>query len=162
MNLIKIDLSVTTPVYKQIIHSVHKGIDKGILKHGDALPSVNQIAGQFLLSRGSVFTAHNQLKASGIIDAIPGKGYFVAGTQVKQQQNIFLLFSTFTPYKEILYNSFLNNLSEKCTVDIYFHHHNIKVFETLIREQAPYYNTFVIMPEVNEKTLSILRLLEAV
>lgn len=160
MELITIDSSIALPIYKQIIQSVHKAIDEGILKQGDLLPSVNQIAAEFSLARGSVFSAYNEMRAAGIIDSIPGKGYFISGTQIKQAQNIFLLFSTFTPYKEILYNSFVSNLHGPCNVDIYFHHHNIKVFQTLIREQAPYYNTFVIMPEVHEKTREILKVLD--
>lgn len=160
MNLISIDPSIALPIYKQIVNSVYDGIGKGVLKKGDLLPSVNQIAAEFSLARGSVFTAYNELRAAGVIDSIPGKGYFVASTQVRQTQNIFLLFSTFTPYKEILYNSLVNSLRGKCTVDIYFHYHNIVVFESLIREQASYYNTFVIMPEIHEKTLEILKLLD--
>ncbi|RPD42989.1 GntR family transcriptional regulator [Chitinophaga barathri] len=160
MELITIDNTVALPIYKQIIKSVHEGIQNGSLKHGDLLPSVNQIAAKFSLARGSVFTAYNELRASGIIDSIPGKGYFVASTQVKQVQNIFLLFSTFTPYKEVLYNAFLNKLDGTCNVDIYFHHHNIKIFDTIIREQASYYNTFVVMPEVHEKTAEILSQLD--
>lgn len=160
MPVITIESSIALPIYKQIIKSVHAAIDNGILKQGDLLPSVNQIAGEFSLARGSVFTAYNELRASGIIDSIPGKGYFVASTQVNQTQNIFLLFSTFTTYKEVLYNAFLKSLDGKCKVDIFFHHHNIKVFDTLIREQAAYYNTFVIMPELHERTLEILQLLD--
>jgi hypothetical protein len=34
------------------------------------------------------------------------------------------------------------------------------MFETLIREQAAYYNTFVIMPEVNDNTMGILSKLD--
>lgn len=160
IDIININSKIALPMYKQIIHSIQDGIEKGKLKHGDMLPSVNQIANEFSLARGSVFSAYNELKATGVIDSIPGKGYFISGTQVKQQQNIFLLFSTFTPYKEILYNSLLKNLNSNCTVDIYFHHHNIKIFETLIREQANYYNKFIVMPEVHDKTLEILQTLD--
>lgn len=160
MHTITIDSELAIPVYKQIMDSVYDGIHKGILKHGDRLPSVNEIAGEFSLARGSVFTAYNQLRAAGVIDSIPGKGYFISGTRPQQQQNIFLLFSTFTPYKEIIYNSLLTHLEGRATVDIYFHHHNIKIFDSLIREQSPYYNSFVIMPAIHEKTMEILSLLD--
>jgi DNA-binding transcriptional regulator YhcF (GntR family) len=156
MKIISIDNNSALPLYKQIVRSIHRGIEKGALKQGDLLPSVNQIAAEFSLARGSVFSAYNELRATGIIDSIPGKGYFVTGTQVQQKTNIFLLFSTFTPYKEIIYNSFVKHLNGCCNIDIYFHHHNIQQFETLIREQAGYYNTFVIMPEIHPDTLKIL------
>jgi DNA-binding transcriptional regulator YhcF (GntR family) len=158
--LIELDVSLAMPVYKQIIQSVCRNIENGVLSKDDRLPSVNEIAARFSLARGSVFAAYNDLKASGIIDSIPGKGYYVSGTQTKQKQNIFLLFSTFTPYKETLFNALLNNLPDTSSLDLYFHHHSIKMFETLINEQAAYYNTFIIMPEVNEQTMQILTKLD--
>jgi DNA-binding transcriptional regulator YhcF (GntR family) len=159
-SLIELDASLALPVYKQIVQSVYKNIENGILNRDDKLPSVNHIAAQFSLARGSVFAAYNELRASGIIDSIPGKGYYVTGTQTRQKQNIFLLFSTFTPYKETLFNALRNHLPKTSTLDIYFHHHSIKMFETLINEQAAYYNTFIIMPEVHEQTSRILSKLD--
>jgi DNA-binding transcriptional regulator YhcF (GntR family) len=159
-DLIQIDTSLATPVYKQIIQSIYRDIDNGILEKDDVLPSVNKISEVFSLARGSVFSAYNDLRASGIIDSIPGKGYFVKSTDTKQNKRIFLLFSTFTPYKETLFNALLNSLPQNCTLDIYFHHHSIKMFEALIREQAGYYNTFIIMPEINPATSAILSKLD--
>ena len=120
----------------------------------------NKIAEKFSLARGSVFTAYNDLRASGIIDSIPGKGYFVSSTETRQHKRIFLLLSTFTPYKEILFNSLLNSLPENCTLDVYFHQHNIKLFEALVRSEAGHYNIFIIVPEVNNNTMNILALLD--
>ena len=159
-DLIKIDTSITTPVYKQIVQSIYKNIENGILKKEDRLPSVNNISETFSLARGSVFNAYNDLRSSGIIQSIPGKGYFISSTAIKQSKRIFLLFSTFTSYKETIFNSLLNKLPSTCTMDIYFHHHSIKMFENLINEQAGYYNTFIVMPEVNENTLNILSKLD--
>jgi len=158
-DIIRIDPGLTTPVYRQIVESIARNIDNGVLNKDDMLPSVNQIAAEFSLARGSVFTAYNELRSSGIIDSIPGKGYYVLSTETRQKK-IFLLFSTFTPYKEILYNAFRDHLPEGCSLDIYFHHHNVRMFETLIREQSGYYNSFVIMPEVNGETLGVLSRLE--
>ena len=158
--LIQIDPSLATPVYKQIVQSIYRNIDNGVLVKDDILPSVNKISEEFSLARGSVFSAYNDLRASGIIDSIPGKGYFVSSTNTQKNKRIFLLFSTFTPYKETLFNALLNNLPKTCTLDIYFHHHSIKMFETLIREQAGYYNTFIIMPEVTAEASAILSKLD--
>lgn len=160
ISLIELDPSLAMPVYKQIVQSIYRNIENGVLTKDDVLPSVNQIAAQFSLARGSVFAAYNDLRASGIIDSIPGKGYYVSSTQTRQKQNIFLLFSTFTPYKETLFNALLNHLPKTSSLDIYFHYHSIKMFETLIKEQAAYYNTYIIMPEVNADTPSILSKLD--
>jgi DNA-binding transcriptional regulator YhcF (GntR family) len=159
-DLIKIDGSLAVPIYKQIVQSVCRSIDNGLLAQHDKLPSVNSIAEKFSLARGSVFSAYNELRASGIIDSIPGKGYFVTSTQTKSSHKIFLLLSTFAPYRETLYNSIVQHMPKGSSLDIFFHNHNRKVFETLIREQAHYYNTFLIMPEIYDETLSVLSLLD--
>ncbi|RYY16181.1 MAG: GntR family transcriptional regulator [Chitinophagaceae bacterium] len=159
-DLITIDSQSSVPIYKQIVQCIFKGIDKGHLAQNDKLPSVNSIAERFELARGSVFSAYNELRASGIIDSIPGKGYFITSTQTKFTQNIFLLFSSLTPYTEKLYNSIVQNLPEGSRVDLFFHHHNKIVFENLIREEASRYNHFIIMPEIYEDTLSALSVLD--
>src|SRR5438105_15327947 len=97
MQIVAIDNDIAVPIYKQIVHSIYDGINKGKLKHGDMLPSVSEIAAEFALARGSVFTAYNELKAAGVIDSVPGKGFVVSGTQINQKQNIFSLSSIFTP-----------------------------------------------------------------
>jgi DNA-binding transcriptional regulator YhcF (GntR family) len=159
MECINIDLSINKPIYKQIIQSICDHIDDGTLKAGDPVPSVNQVAHTFGLARGSVFTAYNELKASGIIKSVPGKGFFVSSVKTGQQYNIFLLFTTFSPYKEILYNALITSLKGKCNVDIYFHHYNIKIFEQLITDHANQYNAFIIMPIVHERVPEILSVL---
>lgn len=154
--LIYIDPTLATPIYKQIVQSICRNIEKGVLVKDDVLPSVNKISEVFSLARGSVFTAYNDLRASGIIDSIPGKGYFVSSTNTSQTKRIFLLFNTFTSYNYTLYNTLLNNLPRTFTVHTFFHHHDVKTFETIIREQAGHYNFFIVMPEIHEKTLNIL------
>ncbi len=160
-DLIQIDATLAVPVYKQIVQSICRNIENGTLLKDDVLPSVNKISEEFSLARGSVFSAYNDLRASGLIDSIPGKGYFISGTQTKKDKRIFLLFNTFTAYKEALFNALVNNLPKSWTLHIYFHQHDIKTFETLLKEQAGYYNIFIIIPEVNSETLTILLKLDS-
>ncbi|SMC91838.1 GntR family transcriptional regulator [Pedobacter nyackensis] len=159
-SVITINNSNSLPIYKQIMQSVRESISSGKLKLGDMLPSVNSIAADFSIARGSIFKAFGELRNAGIIDSIPGKGYFVTKSSLPADKNIFLLMSTFNPYREILYNAFVKQIKGSATVDIYFHHHNIKVFETLISNHAAHYNTFVIMPEIHKQTERILMQLD--
>src|SRR6476661_8651106 len=128
--LIHIDPSLATPIYKQIVQSICRNIEQGVLVKDDVLPSVNKISEIFSLARGSVFTAYNDLRASGIIDSIPGKGYFVSNTNTSQNKRIFLLLNTFTYYNYTLYNTLLNSLPRTFTVHTFFYHHDVKTFET--------------------------------
>ncbi|WP_018631107.1 winged helix-turn-helix domain-containing protein [Niabella aurantiaca] len=158
--IIYIDHTLSIPIYKQIVASVQQGISNGSLTQGDLIPSVNAVAAKFSVARGSIFKAYNELRGMGIIDSVPGKGYFIANARPVGKKNIFLLMSTYNPYREVFYNAFIDKLKNQATVDIYFHHHNIRVFETLIQNHASNYNTFVIMPEIHKQTAQILNQLD--
>jgi DNA-binding transcriptional regulator YhcF (GntR family) len=156
-SIISVDPSLSLPIYQQIMQSVESAIAQGVLQKGDSLPSVNQIAAICEVARGSVLKAFVDLKSLGVIDSRPGKGYFVLNTHKATKNNIFLLMSTFNPYREVFYQAFMKKLGNQATVDLYFHHHNIHVFETLIQNHASHYNTFVVMPEIHQKTPSLLK-----
>lgn len=155
--LVKVDGTLPTPIYRQIIESVIVAIEKGDLQSGDNLPSVNSLAKEFSIARGSIFKAYAELRALGTIDSTPGKGFYVLSTKQLNKKNIFLLMSTFNPYREVFYQAFIKQMKNHASVDLYFHHHNISVFETLIQNHAPHYNTFVIMPELHKQTKGILK-----
>ncbi|WPR71171.1 GntR family transcriptional regulator [Flavobacterium sp. NG2] len=146
MKIICIENNSGIPKYKQIIYSIEKTIENGILKKDDKLPSINKVRLEFSLSRDTVLQAYEELKKRGIIYAILGKGYYVKSTQVSIQQKIFLLFDELNIFKEDLYNSILENIGEDAQVDIFFHHFNIKVFEKLINDCNGNYTKYIIMP----------------
>lgn len=134
------------PKYKQIIKSIEESILNGVYKRGDKLPSINSIKFRFSLSRDTVLLAYNDLKTRGIIQSVPGKGYYVKTENVDTQQKIFLLFDELNGFKEELFNSFIENLGDNIEVDIFFHHFNHNVFNKLIYDNIGIYNTYVIMP----------------
>ena len=146
--LINIDDSLKTPKYKQIINSVFYAIEKKHVLQGDKIPSINEISKVYNLSRDTVMTAFNELKAKGIIKSIPGKGYYINSTEIKRKENIFLLFDELNAFKEILYNSFVENIRGRASVDIYFHYFNKRIFKNLINENIEKYTTFIIMPVI--------------
>ncbi|WP_321286319.1 GntR family transcriptional regulator [uncultured Sunxiuqinia sp.] len=159
MKNIQIDDTLSIPKYRQIINSIYQGILNGNLKVGDKIPSLNQICAEFELSRDTVMVAFNELKAKGIINSIPGKGYYINSTEVNVDQRIFLLFDELNAFKEDVYTSFLNSLDTKSNVDIYFHHFNFHVFKDLISEAAGNYTSFVIMPATFDQTSNIISIL---
>ena len=156
MKNIQIDDSLGIPKYRQIINSIYTAISNGELNIGDKIPSLNQICSEFELSRDTVMVAFNELKAKGIINSIPGKGYYINSTEINVDQKIFVLFDELNTFKEDLYTSFLNSLDAKSNVDIYFHHFNFQVFKDLISESAGKYTSYVIMPATFDYTADIL------
>jgi DNA-binding transcriptional regulator YhcF (GntR family) len=146
MTIISVEDNIGLPKYKQIVLSVENAITSGNLKKGDALPSINAIKNQFSLSRDTVLMAFNELKVRGIIESVVGKGYYVKSESIEIKQKIFLLFDELNTFKENLYTSFLNSLSDNIQVDIFFHHFSYDMFSKLICDNIGSYNYYVIMP----------------
>lgn len=154
--IIKIDPKSAKPKYRQIIDSIYNSITNNGLKKGDKIPSINQICLEFGLSRDTVMVAFNELKAKGIILSHPGKGYYIATTEIHREEKIFVLFDEFNAFKEDLYNSLINSLKGKGSVEIYFHHFNYKVFKDLILGSIGHYTSYVIMPATFDNTSHLI------
>lgn len=159
MKIISIQNNLGIPKYKQIIQSIEKVIEEGILKKGEKLPSVNKVCMTQSLSRDTVLQAYDELKKRGIIYAIPGKGYYVKSVETTIKQKIFLLFDELNIFKEDIYNSFLKNIGKGVQVDIFFHHFNIQVFKKLIDDSNGDYTKYIIMPTNLVEASSIIKTL---
>jgi DNA-binding transcriptional regulator YhcF (GntR family) len=145
------------PRYKQIVASVICSLEQKKLKAGDQLPSSNQLAEIFRVSRDTVIKAVNELKSLGYIKSQPGKGYFLAVPEIKRIRNVFVLFDSFNSFKEELYNSLIDNLGPKVKTDIFFHHQNNEVFKRLIEDHSGLYTDYVIMPTTESDSLQVLQ-----
>lgn len=154
--IVKIDPKSALPKYRQIISSVQQAIEKKTLKKGDKVPSINQICTDFNLSRDTVMLAFNELKSRGVLHSQPGKGYYIANTEIQPEENIFVLFDELNAFKEDLYNSLISNLKGRAIVDLYFHHFNYKLFKTLIAESTGNYTSYIIMPATFDSTSHLL------
>ena len=146
MKIINIQNNQGVPKYKQIISSIEKTIEEGLLKKDEKLPSINKVCLEFSLSRDTVLQAYEELKKRGIIYAILGKGYYIKSTEINIKQRIFLLFEELNIFKEDLYNSFMENIGKGVQIDIFFHHFNLQVFQKLINDSNGNYTKYVIMP----------------
>ena len=149
-----VDEASNVPKFRQLIDSVNNAIAENRLQVNDRLPSMNQVCGDYNLSRDTVFKAYSILKEQGVVESIPNKGYFVA----REIRRVFLFLDTFKAYKEVLYHSFIKNLSDNILADVHFHHYNIDVFRSQIEGNLGKYSKYVIMPFDNKKMSDILNL----
>ncbi len=100
--------------------------------------------------------AFNELKSKGILVSQPGKGYYIACSEIQHTENIFILFDELNAFKEDLYNALLNALKGKANVDIYFHHYNYRLYKKLILESVGKYTAYIIMPATFENTSHLM------
>lgn len=155
--ILQIDSHSNFPKYQQVIQAVISAIETKALLQGDQLPSINELAANLKIAKVTITKAYEELKEKGIILSQHGKGFFVANTSVKVSLNIFLLFDTINAYKETLYQAFLAALPKDSQCSIFFHHHNLAQFESLIKSSIGKYNYYVIMPHFDEDVSAMLR-----
>ncbi len=144
--LFEIEETLSLPKYRQIVNGIIAAIQQKELNRGDALPSVNKMCKRYSVARETVVKAYNELKSQGIIEAIPGKGFYVITEYTQHQSNIFLLFDSFSLYKQELYESLRDELGDDAILDIYFHHFNIASFEKLLLDNIGKYTMYCVMP----------------
>jgi DNA-binding transcriptional regulator YhcF (GntR family) len=58
----KIHTESRTPKYMQVVNLILEDIERGKLKIGDRIPSINETSFDFLLSRDTVEKAYNELR----------------------------------------------------------------------------------------------------
>lgn len=137
----KVTFGQQTTKVKQLADIISRAISMDEYKSGDSLPSINQLSAEHRVSRDTVFKAFIDLRERGLIDSTPGKGYYVTN----KLTNVLLLLDEYTPFKDVLYNSFVRRLSVNYKVDLLFHQYSERLFNTIIRESVGRYNKYIVM-----------------
>ena len=75
--IIKIDISGEIPIYVQLRNEIVKGIGKGELADGEALPTVRQLSAELGVNTMTVSNAYQCLKAEGFIETDRRRGAVV-------------------------------------------------------------------------------------
>lgn len=77
--MLHLDYRDARPIYTQIVDNFRAQIAAGILRPGEKLPSVRELATQLSINPNTIQRAYRELEAGGIILTLPGKGCFVCG-----------------------------------------------------------------------------------
>ena len=77
--MIHLDYRDARPIYVQIMDRFRDQISAGVLKSGEKLPSVRELAVQLSINPNTIQRSYRQLEAEGWIATVPGKGCFVCG-----------------------------------------------------------------------------------
>jgi len=137
------------PKYKQIVQSVMRDIERGVLKKGDQLPSISELSVEYLLARDTVEKAYRELRSLGLITSVQGKGYYIQSNNDKKIK-ILLIFNKLSSYKKIIYYSFLKALGDTATVDLQVHHYSASRFQEILEQNLGKYNYYVVMPHFTQ------------
>lgn len=147
--------------YLQLVDYILQLIEKGELQLNDRLPSLKQFEQQFRISKETVLKGLNYLLEKGIIESVYRKGYYVRKKSVDHSFRIFLLLDKMNLMRDKLYHTLFEAIKNKADIDVYFHHHNPKVFEKLIMENLHSYTHFVIAAYLKEDVSTVLNQIPA-
>ena len=66
--------------YLQLIHQVRHALRLDLLRRGDQLPTVKDVAAGLAINPNTVLKAYRELEYQGLVAARPGRGTFVTGS----------------------------------------------------------------------------------
>ena len=72
-----IDPTNGLPVYLQIVDQVRRAVAIGVLKPGEQLPTVKQLASDLVVNPATISRSLRELEHLEIIQSLPGRGAFV-------------------------------------------------------------------------------------
>ncbi|MGE9314568.1 GntR family transcriptional regulator [Niabella sp. CJ426] len=146
LDLIQIDPYSSTSKYLQIVNSILKEIEKGNIKAGDSMPSINEASIMLDIARDTVERGYKQLRELGVIKAVPRRGYFIEHTEFKRQLRVFLLFNKLSAPKKTVYDALVNELGDTASIDFYIYNNDFHLFKRLLSGNKDHYTHYVIIP----------------
>lgn len=65
------------PLYRQLMQQLKTGIAAGILKPGERLPTVREVALELTINPNTVARAYKELEMEGLLSTVQGRGTFI-------------------------------------------------------------------------------------
>lgn len=122
--MVNIDITSSTPIYKQIVTGIKEGILKGVIEPGEKIPSVRELAKILTLNPNTIQKAYRELERQKVTVTVSGKGTFVS--------------EDYKPRKDEEKLMSLRNLFKKGIIDAYYmglDENDIKrIIDNLIKE----------------------------
>ena len=150
LSLIHIDEFSSTPKYRQLANAIIEGIQKGKIKKGELLPSINEVSFEHYMARITVEKGYNYLKQQGIIDSVRGKGFFIKVDEVPRNLRIFLLFNKLSVHKKLIYDAFVQAIGEQGSIDFYIYNNDFNLFKKIVESRDRDYTHVVLIPHFVE------------
>jgi GntR family transcriptional regulator len=75
--ILQVDFQTGKPVYLQLADQIRYAAASGRLRPGEPLPSLRPLAEELRINRNTIAKAYAELESQGIIETIPGKGFFL-------------------------------------------------------------------------------------
>ncbi|MHC4536221.1 MAG: GntR family transcriptional regulator, partial [Planctomycetota bacterium] len=78
---IRIEPSSSIPIYRQIIDQIKYQVATGVLKEGDKVPSVRELAARLAINQNTVLKVYNELCRQNVLKIERGDGTYVSSSK---------------------------------------------------------------------------------
>ena len=85
--IINLDYQNRTPIYEQIVIGIERYVALKILKPGDKIPSIRELASDIGINPNTVKKAYTMLEIKGVITTISTKGTYISNNINKVIEN---------------------------------------------------------------------------
>lgn len=145
------------PIYKQLVEQFEEAIRSGKLPAGEQIPSMNDFAVKMGISKETVKKTYGILREKGLLIPQQGKGFYVAEADDRSKPRVLVLFDKLSIYKEVLYNSLVEELGEGADITILTHNQNLDLFTYYLDTCLDKFDYYVISPHfpLDEKSQAL-------
>ncbi len=145
-SVLSLDKRSDIPLYRQIYRQIEDGRRSGKLLSGELLPSMNEIAEQYSISRETVKKAYNLLCRDGILTPRQGKGFYVAEASGGAEKNVLVLIDKQSIYNQLMLQSLQEGLGGKARLTILLHNQNLALLEYYLDNSLDMYDYYIVSP----------------
>ena len=84
----RVDFKSGRPVHLQVMDQIKGAAASGALRPGEALSPIGPLAEELRVNRNAVAKAYSELERAGLIEMVPGQGYFLKEHQRPQRKGV--------------------------------------------------------------------------
>lgn len=142
--------------HEQLVQGIINAINDKHIQRGDMLPSVNNLIKELGFARETIAKGYKELVSRGIVESKNRIGFYVTRENTENALRIALIIFAFDSFQEVFYKAFRDSLGTPAHIDIFFHHNNIDVLESIIANVRGKYGMYVVAPIPHKRTAGIL------
>lgn len=142
--------------HEQLVQGIINAINDKLIQRGDMLPSVNNLIKELGFARETIAKGYKELVSRGIVESKNRIGFYVATENTESNLRIALIIFAFDSFQEVFYKTFRDSLGQPAQIDIFFHHNNIDVLESIVASVRGKYGMYVVAPIPHKRTAGIL------
>ncbi|MEJ7740792.1 MAG: transcriptional regulator [Chitinophagaceae bacterium] len=117
---------------------------------------------EYEISRDTAEKCYKHLRNIGVLESVPGKGYYIKNTSFRHTIKVLLLFNKLTIQKQIIFDSLIAVLGEQASVDFYIYHNDLSLFRKLLSSKKEPYSHYVIIPHFLEDSENVHEIINTI